>query len=745
MILLSCAAAADLPRPEHPRPDARREHWLSLNGLWQFEIDAAGDGAARGLAHGHDLPLRITVPFPPQSALSGVARTGDYRDLWYRRHFTVPADLTGGRIRLHFGAVDYRADVYLNGHDIGGHTGGSAAFAFDVTPFLRAGENELVVRVRDDLRDPAQPKGKQALVSEGCFYTATSGIWQSVWLEAVGATYVRQHAITTDPEAGTATIVVDLAGDDAELTLRAEVRADGKSAGAAEVRVAGRQATVVVPLSEKRLWAPGNPFLYDLTLTLSRGGRTVDRLASYFGLRSVAISGRRILINGQPVFQRLILDQGFYPDGIWTAPSDAALRRDIELSMAAGFNGARLHQKVFEPRFLYWADRLGYLVWGEFPNWGMDYGPASHAPFLAEWLDVVQRDRNHPALIGWCPFNETGADAAVLQQLVWAATKALDPTRPVLETSGWTHTSPQPEVRDSHDYEQDPAVFRRRWTAFFQDPSPRLAVPARYGFGPFSEPDRGVPFMVSEYGGIGWSSGSGWGYGEGPSSLEAFYARYRGLTDALLDNPNVFGFCYTQLTDVEQEQNGLYYYDRRPKFDVARLHAITSRPAAYERGEPGAPAPAPAGLPHWRILLGGAPDVALNQPYRLSRDLRNAGWDRPDGDDRDWPEARGSFGAASWRHASTEWRTGGLVLRRHFDASATPDRLVALVLSTTADIEIHLNGEPLLVRDRTRDFEMIDVTERFAQLVRPGDNLLAIRLAADGVGEPFFDCALLAQ
>ena len=739
------AAVTDVPRPEHPRPDAQRTQWLSLNGEWQFAIDLAGDGFSHGLTHGQDLPLRINVPFPPQSALSGLARTGDYRDLWYRRHFTVPAGMAGGRVRLHFGAVDYLTEVFLDGQAVGRHVGGSAAFVFDITALLQAGENELVVRVHDDLRDGVQPKGKQALKSEGCVYTATSGIWQSVWLEGVGASYIRQHAVATDPTAGTIAVSAELGGDDAALTLQVEAFAEGKTVGAASVTAAGRQAQVVVPLSEKRLWAPGHPFLYDLVLTLRAGDRVVDRLTSYFGLRAVTISGRRILINSQPVFQRLILDQGFDPDGIWTAPSDGALKRDIELSMAAGFNGARLHQKVFEPRFLYWADKLGYLVWGEFPNWGMDYGPASHAPYVSEWIEVVQRDRNHPALVGWCPFNETGPDAAELQQVVWQTTKALDPTRPVLETSGWTHTIPQPEVRDSHDYDGNPETFRQRWHEFFRAATPRLAVPSRYGFGSLAVPDLGGPFMISECGGIGWSSGEGWGYGTGPKTLEEFYARYQGLTDALLDNPNLFGFCYTQLTDVEQERNGLFYYDRRPKFDLARLHAITARAAAYERGEAAAPTPAFAAVPQWRVLVGGAPDGALNQPYRISDALQVAGWNRTDFDDRLWPEGKSALGLAAWRHPTTEWKDGGRLLRRHFTG---PDRVVrraALALSSTSPIEIFLNGEPLLLRGATSDFEMIEVSKNFARLIQPGDNLLAIRLAPGPGGEPFFDCALVVE
>jgi hypothetical protein len=331
--------------------------------------------------------------------------------------------------------------------------------------------------------------------------------------------------------------------------------------------------------------------LYDLKLSLVRENETVDQVQSYFGLRQVSIDGRSILINGKRVFQRLILDQGFYPDGIWTAPSDEALKHDIEMSMAAGYNGARLHQKVFEPRFLYWADKLGYLVWGEYPNWGFNYEPKNYATYVHEWREVLKRDRNHPAIIGWCPFNETPPNARELQRLIVGITRGIDPTRPVLETSGWKHSpyaAVKPEVRDVHDYDQNPEVLRKRWLDFFANPT---KADVDYQGDKSRVSDCGCPFMISEFGGIGWETQGGWGYGNAPKTLDEFYARYQGLVDAQLDNPNLFGFCYTQLTDVEQEHNGLYYYDRRPKFDVNRLHAITSRAAAYEQTGPTAAQP----------------------------------------------------------------------------------------------------------------------------------------------------------
>ena len=408
---LACLTAnAEVPRPEHPRPDAFRENWLSLNGTWQFEIDKVGDRLIRGLTSGKDLASTIVVPFCPESKLSGLGLGNSqyFKHVWYRRMFELPPAMKGKRILLHFGGVDYKTWVYVNGHLAGTHTGENAAFAFEITSLLKEGPNELVVRVFDDLRSGLQVGGKQAPdKSEGCVYTRTTGIWQPVWLEAVGSSFVESLSVVPDPDHSRVLIEAAVNGPNDGLTLTAEAMADGRPVGRDTAAGTWRNQRLVLNLSQKKLWEPGSPFLYDLKLTLTRGDQTVDELRSYFGLRKVSIDGRRILINGKPIFQRLILDQGFYPDGVWTAPSDAALRHDIEMSMAAGYNGARLHQKVFEPRFLYWADKLGYLVWGEFPNWGYNLKPDGYAPYVTEWTEVLLRDRNHPAIIGWCPFNET--------------------------------------------------------------------------------------------------------------------------------------------------------------------------------------------------------------------------------------------------------------------------------------------------------------------------------------------------
>ena len=364
-------------------------------------------------------------------------------------------------------------------------------------------------------------------------------------------------------------------------TFTVQASFEGRPCGEASARAENGFAAVTLPLSELHLWDVGRGNLYDFTLTFGS-----DSVKSYAGMREVRIEGRRVLLNGRPVFQRLVLDQGFYPDGIYTAPDESALVRDIELSLAAGFNGARLHQKVFEPRFLYHCDRLGYLAWGEMANWGLDYSdPAALEAFLGEWLDAVGRDFNHPSIVGWCPFNETWdregrRQLDSLLAMVYRVTKQLDPTRPCIDTSGNFHVVT--DIYDVHDYEQDPASFAAHYEAFRTGGAFYDAQAARQQY------DGKKPMFVSEYGGIKWNPqgdvDKAWGYGDGPATEEAFIERYRGLTEALLSNPNMFGFCYTQLYDVEQETNGLYTYSREPKFDMAVFHAINTQPAACETG-----------------------------------------------------------------------------------------------------------------------------------------------------------------
>ena len=569
-----------IPRPEYPRPQFVREGWLNLNGQWGFEIDHGASGRARGLVNKEQLERKITVPFCPESQLSGVGYTDFMAAVWYRRSFTLPREAEGKRVFINFGAVDYLCEVWINGQSVGTHRGGYVGFQFEITKAVHPGENTVVVCADDDTRSGRQPHGKQCneYHSRGCDYTRTTGIWQTVWLEWTEQSRIENVRLTPDAANASLLVEAEIDGPTDGLTLEAVASFAGAVQAEASADVDGHAARILLLLEETHLWNVGEPNHYDLKLTLTREGETVDALQSYFGLRTISFDGMKCLINGKSVFQRLILDQGFYPDGVYTAPTDAELKADIERSMAMGFNGARLHQKVFEQRFLYWADHLGYIVWGEMPSWGVDPKDPWVLPiFLEEWLEALRRDYSVPSIVGWCPWNETWGESGngqreATQRLCYLATKAVDRTRPCIDTSGGLHVVT--DIYDTHDYEQSVEVYKERYAPDAPVIYDRFEGRQRY---------TGGPVFVSEYGGIGWNpDGSGWGYGNGPKTEEEFIERYRGLTDALLDNPNHMGFCYTQLTDVEQERNGLYYYDRRPKFDPALIHDITARKAAIE-------------------------------------------------------------------------------------------------------------------------------------------------------------------
>jgi beta-galactosidase/beta-glucuronidase len=745
LMMVSLKTLAKDLRPEHPRPDLYRGNWISLNGEWQFEIDKMDDGEARGLTHGKDLNGRITVPFCPESKLSGIGlgNTERLKNVWYRRMFDLPTAMQGKRVRLHFGGVDYKTWVYINGQLVGTHIGENVAFNFDVTKWLKDGSNELVVKVLDDMWGGLQPTGKQSHdQSEGCVYTRTTGIWQPVWLEGVGSSYIENISVVPDPDNSRVLITAKINGKDKNIKIKAEAYADGKLMGS-EIVTSSLQNSMVLNLKEKKLWEPGSPFLYDLKFTLFSGKDKIDEVNSYFGLRKIAIEGRKILINDKPVFQRLILDQGFYPDGLWTAPSDEALKKDIEMSMACGYNGARLHQKVFEPRFLYWADKLGYLVWGEYPNWGCNFKPESYSDYVNEWTEILLRDRNHPSIVGWCAFNETERFAGELQQIIWRLTKTIDPTRPALETSGYTHTLPNSEVRDAHDYTEEPERLRKRWMDYFSSPTDGPYPPSRYFDQSSSRADRGVPFMISEVGGIGWASEGGWSYGVGPKTLDEFYSRYKGTVDAMLDNPNLFGFCYTQLTDIEQEKNGLYYYDRKPKFDVKKLHEITSRTAAYERGEELAPQPVVKILDaKWKVLVGAVQDGKLSTPYQYVVEKTTDDWMNEGFDDSRWTSGLAPFGYDSEK-IRTEWKTSDIFLRKTFEYDGGELKNGAIVISYDDDTEVYVNGQKIFeVKGSIRDYKMHMLTSQLNKALKKGTNTIAVH-THQAKGGQHIDLAIL--
>lgn len=589
-----------MPRTDYPRPDWVRNDWYCLNGSWEFAYDYGRSGEARGMVVNGEYPLTINVPFCPESKLSGIGNTDFIPAVWYRKtlHFD---SLPNGRCLLHFGAVDYFTKVWVNGKLCGTHKGGYTEFSFDITHAICEGETVIVVYAEDDLRSGLQASGKQSKSyhSADCTYTRTTGIWQTVWFEIVPERYLTTAKMTPHAIDGCldvqATAFLPSQGD----KLRLSAYYQGKPVGQTEAQFVGDLATARLSVDELHLWEVGKPELYDLTLELIDGKseETVDLVESYFALRDVSFTKKSLTVNGKPVFMRLILDQGFNPDGIYTAPSAEFLKKDIELAIELGFNGARFHQRIFEKRSLYYADMLGYMVWVEMPiitSVSLEtLDTMEH--YIPEWIEIVNSHYNHPSVVGWAPLNETYHRIKMNEyshELFYSLTKEMDAYRPTIDASGGVHYT-KTDMFDTHDYEQNVELFGKHYEKMAEDDSSFYSAGPNYrGKAPLRRDTyRGQAFWVSEYGGAFWNpalaeNGDGWGYGDTPKSEEEFVQRYVGLTDVLLSHPRICGFCYTQLTDIEQEQNGLYYYDRTRKFsdDVYdRIRAINKKQAELEK------------------------------------------------------------------------------------------------------------------------------------------------------------------
>ncbi len=578
------ALAEETPRPEYPRPEMVRQDWLNLNGWWDFALDLSASGEEKEFVQGRGFDKKIRVPFAPESELSGIGHPDFMDAVWYKRTFALPESWKGKKVLLHFEACDYETTVWLNGKKVGGHSGGYTPFSFDLTDNLVSGNNLLVVRAYDDVRSGLQPAGKQSqrLHSYSCLYRRTTGIWQTVWLEPVGQNSIEKYTVLSNVDNGEALVCVHLQRAPEEGTVGLRVSAGGREETAAEKR-AEKLVAFTVKLKNPKLWEIRRPHLYDLEISYSRKNRVEDRVSGYFGLRKFEARGDKLFFNNRPLFLRTVLDQGFYPDGIYTAPSDEALKNDIAISLGLGFDGARLHQRVFERRFLYWADRLGYIVWGEYADWGIDLSkPESYLIFTREWGEAMERDISHPSLVGWCPLNERWEPSYPgTIEAIFRLTKLLDPSRPAIDASGGYHFA-SPDVYDSHNYEQNVEKFKAAYDGLLQSP-PVIFV---NGDKERHVPYQGQPYFVSEYGGIWWNPGQedekAWGYGARPRNKEEFLERYKRLTEALLFNPKVAGFCYTQLYDIEQEVNGLYAFDRKAKFDPEFFKRVNQQKAAIE-------------------------------------------------------------------------------------------------------------------------------------------------------------------
>lgn len=595
------------PRQDYPRPQLRRSHWSSLNGAWAFAFDDEDRGraeqwfAADVLGDGIQGPFArtIIVPFCYQSHLSGIDTTQRHDVVWYARHFDDVREDDRERLLLHFGAIDYRSTVWVNGVQVAEHEGGHTPFVVDITDALNPRTNLVVVRAEDCLDDLSVPRGKQYWREEpeSIFYTPTTGLWQSVWLEPVPVTHVRDIRVIPDLDAAAVGLEVRLEGAVTGATLRVHIALQGMTLVDDEIRLTepvvarsyslvpsrGSMGSNIADWHGVQVWSPERPALYDLHLEVQGPGGAVDVVDSYFGMRKIEARDGRVLLNGRPYYLRLILDQGYFPDGLLTAPSDDHLRRDIELAKELGFNGARKHQKVEDPRWLYWADRLGFLVWAEMPS-AYQFSNEAVRRTTAEWQAVIARDFNHPCIVAWVPMNEswgvpaleTDARQRAFLHALYHLTHTLDSTRMVVSNDGWEHA--RTDLLTIHDYGHADSIRRR----YADRPEIPHAIPSGPHETPTGRPlyttghrHHGEPILITEFGGIAIGDDDAtWGYHtvrDGEELLE----QYRELIAAVRSCDSVAGFCYTQLTDLEQEANGLLSFDRKPKADIAAFFEAT--------------------------------------------------------------------------------------------------------------------------------------------------------------------------
>lgn len=569
-----------IPRPEYPRPDFQREKWLPLNGEWDFSFDEP------------IFDQKILVPFACETKLSGIHDTSFHNAVWYRRSFSLPEPMHDRQILLHFGAVDYTCRLWVNNQFIREHTGGQCGFSADITDALNAsGENVIVLEARDDPADLEMPRGKQYWKpeSESIFYTRTTGIWQSVWLEAVSPMHLCSCRITPLFDERSVRFSYALSAAPQHVTLTAEITFRGKTAGAVSVTPTSARGAFDWQIDQSALsawnyqedlvWTPEQPNLFDVTFRILEHGCEVDAVQSYFGMRKVSIQNGQFLLNNRPYYQKLVLDQGYWPESLLTAPSDEAFIRDIELTKAMGFNGVRKHQKVEDPRYLYHADRMGLLVWGEIGAAYL-YSEQYADRIYREWLDVLRRDYNHPCIVVWTPLNEswgvqeieTDPRQQAHSEAMVAITKSMDTTRLVVDNDGWEHTNG--DLLTIHDYSPSGEMLRAHLDSMDAilalRPAQRALFVGRHAYA-------GQPILLSEFGGVKFVPGTeaqhSWGYCEA-DSCAAFAGKLRELFDAVRACPLVDGYCYTQLTDVETEQNGLLTYDRTPKLPLETICAI---------------------------------------------------------------------------------------------------------------------------------------------------------------------------
>ena len=570
----------------YPRPQLIRDSYITLDGIWDFSFDAMLDGENRGYQYGFSADKKITVPFTYETKASGINIHKPYRCVWYQRN-VILEKIEDSRVIINFEGSDYITKLWVNGRAVGMHRGGYSRFSFDITDYVENGENLFVVSVEDSY-DKAQPRGKQRWIPQNfdCFYVQTTGIWKSVWIEYVPDVYVTSLKLT--PNISDMTLKIEgTLNSDYYGSVSAEVAYEGNFISSSSHSISGdRRFSFTVTVASDRFpwlvkyWTPDDPELYDLTIRLNDGQDDTDEIKSYFGMREISIKGRQILLNGKPLYQRLILDQGYWSDTHLTPPGENALKEDIDKIMRLGFNGVRKHMKVEDERFLYWADVKGLLVWSEFPATYIFCDDAVQN-FINEWMEVVRQNYSHPSIITWTPFNESWGVPMIrsdtkqqnFTQAVYYLTKAFDRTRPVICNDGWEHTIS--DIITLHDYEPDAEAFTNRYFDENMILNNEISFnKSKYSFAEGFE-DEGKPVIISEYGGIALDGmGEGWGYGEKVSDEDDFFRRFSSITRAIRELEYCCGYCYTQVSDVQQEVNGLMNERREFKIDPERVRAI---------------------------------------------------------------------------------------------------------------------------------------------------------------------------
>lgn len=702
--------------PEYPRPQMVREKWMNLNGLWQITETKEGEQPPVG----KELSGRILVPFPVESALSGVMKP--WRQVAYRRSFTLPTAWKGERVLLHFGAVNWESKVFLNGKELGSHSGGYDGFSFDITDGLKGtGEQELIVTAWNPADSGSQPRGKQVLKPGGIYYTPSTGIWQTVWLEPVPKGAIEGLKIVPDLGEASVDVLVNVKGAERgdEVVLSVPGARDtsdnlltfpGKPAEA--TGGAGQYITVKVPVVYS--WTPEAPWLYPLRVELRRNGKTVDKVESYFALRSMALGKdekgiTRLMLNGKPVFQVGPLDQGFWPDGLYTAPTDAALKYDIEITKQLGFNMARKHVKVEPERWYYWCDKLGLLVWQDMPSGDKSVAPGkgeiTRTPEAAKQFELelkrmIDGRHNHPCIVMWVVFNEGWGQYDTVRLTKW--TKEYDPTRIANCASGW-NDFPAGDVHDIHVY-----------------PGPGSPKP---------EENRAA--VLGEYGGLGlpiekhlWTNES-WGYRgmKDAAELQRKYESMMRKVYQLKENPGMSAAIYTQTTDVETEANGLLTYDR------AVLKVDLKRTAAVNKGDFSL-------VPEYVEIVPTAEKQAIAWRYTLEKPAE--GWFKPDFDESGWMQGPGGFGTKMTPGTTvrTEWKTSDIWIRREFELPERKLRDPLLWMHHDEDAEVYLNGVlAAKVTGYTVEYDAVSVSKEAAATLKPGKNVIAIHCKQTGGGQ----------